>query len=700
MQRRRAAKRPSKPGLRREPATQAEAWTLRALLVPGHAVRFARNTLDTAGIEDLLGRELDAVGKMKPSAAVGLIQRRLKALTRCGVVREIDVFANTARLAEALELKPAEAEVLSFAVVLANDEQLGEVVKPLLEREVRCFGRFAKVLASILTLDADEVRQALSAKGMLARSGLVRYQPDTSLGNGGPFEIPEYIRLLLQSASEDSGDILSLLLPRAPNPTLTREDFRHMDREAALLSEYLKNCLATKRKGVNVLLHGDPGKGKTELSRVLGREVADRVFEVAIKDRDGNALSGDDRLTNFLLGQSLACRGGPALILFDEAEDVFPDGLQAFFHHSAASDKAFTNRLLEENPVPAVWISNRIDHIDPAFLRRFDLILEVAQPSRCVRERILADRLESIPHEQAWLSRLVRDDRATPADLDRAAKVVRTLGCTDAQSAQACVEQILDMNLRARLGRKPATYRHEPSRYDLGLVNTSVSLPSLVSTLNVRRRGTACLYGAPGTGKTAFVHQVGIELGLPVVLRRGSDLLSMWVGGTEQNIAQMFQEARDEGAVLLLDEADSFLRDRRMARQSWEVTQVNELLVQMEAFDGIFFCSTNLIDDFDRAAFRRFALKVRFDPLKVEQRRLMFRRLMDRLQPGADTTLDVDIGRLDRLEGLTPGDFMAVEGRYELLGQHPTAPDVVEALTEELAVRSERRSRPLGFCAR
>ena len=76
------------------------------------------------------------------------------------------------------------------------------------------------------------------------------------------------------------------------------------------------------------------------------------------------------------------------------------------------------------------------------------------------------------------------------------------------------------------------------------------------------------------------------------MVRRASDLLSCWVGATEQNIARAFEEARKDDAVLLIDEADSFLQDRRGAGHSWEVTQVNEVLTQMENFEGVFIATT------------------------------------------------------------------------------------------------------------
>ncbi|MDP0880651.1 AAA family ATPase, partial [Klebsiella variicola] len=92
-----------------------------------------------------------------------------------------------------------------------------------------------------------------------------------------------------------------------------------------------------------------------------------------------------------------------------------------------------------------------------------------------------------------------------------------------------------------------------------------------------------------------------------------------FVDETEQNMARMFDTAQTEGAVLLLDEADSFLRSRKHAERNYEVSEVNEMLAGMERFHGLFICTTNLFDDLDEAALRRFAFKIRFKALKPEQ---------------------------------------------------------------------------------
>ena len=79
-------------------------------------------------------------------------------------------------------------------------------------------------------------------------------------------------------------------------------------------------------------------------------------------------------------------------------------------------------------------------------------------------------------------------------------------------------------------------------------------------------------------------------------------------------------------AFLILDEADLLLRDRGAARHSWEITQVNEMLTQMERHPYPFACTTNAPDLMDHATARRFIFKVRFLPMTGEQIAAAFRR--------------------------------------------------------------------------
>jgi SpoVK/Ycf46/Vps4 family AAA+-type ATPase len=157
----------------------------------------------------------------------------------------------------------------------------------------------------------------------------------------------------------------------------------------------------------------------------------------------------------------------------------------------------------------------------------------------------------------------------------------------------------------------------------------------------------------------------------------------------------MFAQAREQDAVLVLDEADSFLADRRDAQRSWEVTQVNELLTQMEAFDGIFICTTNLMERLDPASLRRFAFKVCFKPLLPEQRWKMFLQELQRLGGSAEDAEGYK-SAVSGLEQLTPGDFAVAARQFELWGVPATAAGLLEPLRSECRLKGAE-SRKIGF---
>jgi SpoVK/Ycf46/Vps4 family AAA+-type ATPase len=161
-------------------------------------------------------------------------------------------------------------------------------------------------------------------------------------------------------------------------------------------------------------------------------------------------------------------------------------------------------------------------------------------------------------------------------------------------------------------------------------------------------------------------------------------------------MAEMFKEAEAEKAVLLLDEADSFLQDRRGAQRTYEVTEVNEMLQCMERHNGVFICTTNLMDSIDQAALRRFTFKIRFRPLTAEQRERMF--VVEAL--GGDGALldEAMRQRLAKLEQLCPGDYAAVKRQIEILGETLEATEFLAQLESEHRIKPEvRESRAMGF---
>ena len=240
--------------------------------------------------------------------------------------------------------------------------------------------------------------------------------------------------------------------------------------------------------------------------------------------------------------------------------------------------------------------------------------------------------------------------------------------------------------------------RRMATRYDLGLLNleSRFDIPRIVQALQARGHGTLCFYGAPGTGKTALAEHIAETLGTTLMVRQASDLMSKFVGETEQNMAAMFADAHSEDAVLLLDEADSFLQDRRGAQRAYEVTEVNEMLQGMERFAGIFICTTNLLERIDQAALRRFTFKIRFNSLTAAQREAMF---VAEVCGGNATALTEPLrARLRLLEHLCLGDFAAVQRQALILDLKPDALEFLGQLEAEHRIKPEvRESRQMGF---
>jgi hypothetical protein len=202
------------------------------------------------------------------------------------------------------------------------------------------------------------------------------------------------------------------------------------------------------------------------------------------------------------------------------------------------------------------------------------------KPNAAVRRRIVEKYSRNLAVSKTWKDRAAKNENLQPAHIERAARVASLVG----KHADGDVDLVLDKVLSNTLSALGLPYSAAgnitySTPYRLDVLNPDTSLERLTAGLKRKPMGRICLYGVPGSGKTAYAHYLANEIDRPLLVRRGSDLLSKYIGETEKNLAAMFKEAEADNALLLLDEADSFLRDRTGAYRRWEVSQVNELLV-------------------------------------------------------------------------------------------------------------------------
>ncbi|MCC6561329.1 MAG: ATP-binding protein [Xanthomonadales bacterium] len=610
--------------------------------------------------------------------------------TEAGV--PVALAAHVSRLGELVGLTARERRLMEFVAMLHLD--------PILENAALYSGNGSRdtlhaTLAHVLRLDITDVRQALAPTGPLLKSGLVTVSPRASqtLDDRIALLSPRFADALLQP-SEDVVDLLAHAVSRCAVPTLVRHDYVHVEDLLTILVPHLAESLASGRIGVNLLVYGRPGTGKSELARVLAAEVGAAAFEIASESEDGELLRGEMRLQAHRLAQSLL-NARNALLVFDESEDVFRESVIGLRGSAAQSHKAWMNRMLEDNRVPTVWISNSIDDLDPAFVRRFDGIIELGVPPRLQRKQ-LVQRYAGAMVNTADAGRIAESANVTPALLSRACAVVASAQRrADSIGASGAVVRLIDSTLRAQ-GEPALLSRADalPPYYDPRYLTTDADLVSIAE--GIRREGAAriCLYGPPGTGKSALGAWLARHLERPLLQRKASELLGMYVGQTEKGIATAFREAHRDGAILMLDEVDTFLRDRRNGQRNWELSMVNELLVQMEQFNGVFIASTNLMDVLDQAALRRFDLKLKLGYLKPDQASDLLQVVCADL--GLDATESGMVGLLRGLDVLTPGDFAAM-ARLHRFEPFRSAEALAVALRSECALKEDGRRHRMGF---
>ncbi|MCH8536278.1 MAG: ATP-binding protein [Alkalimonas sp.] len=561
---------------------------------------------------------------------------------------------NLDQLARLLDLDKTERALLLFVVVGDLHPEL-TLVDDIASRPTPRYT--AQAIALMLKLPYAEVSNALSPDSRLCQSGLIGQRDSMSAMNQiNDLALPhnklaEY--LVTEEVDEDRW--FQFLLRDVKKPELDMADFEHLGEALVVLKAYLNAQLKHPRAGINILLHGEPGTGKTQLARALAQHFGIRLMEPDFQPQLGGNRGYSQRMSLYQSAQALL-KPGSTWLLLDEADHVFEQELPFGRRVDALAQKTQLVPMLETNSIPTIWIVNFHEQIEPAFIRRFDIVIPMDTPPRHQRLHIARKQVGAwVP--DPLIKQLSQIERLAPAVLDRAARVIQHSGLTE----QPEYIKPLILNTLNAQGHTKAKRQCRPESneaYDPELVNTEPRVTELLAGLRESPQGRLCFCGPAGTGKTQLARWLADQLEMPLTVKKASDLISPYVGETEQNLARAFEQAQEEGALLLIDEVDSFLYGRESAVRSWEFTAVNEFLVQMETFEGLFIATTNRLHQLDSAAMRRFDLKLEFKALTAIQIERLIRYGASQLKLPEPSAMEDR--SLKALELLTPGDLAAV----------------------------------------
>ena len=647
---------------------------------------WALRAIEKFGMPDSFFQKFDGILQEGESVAEAKIKfKNLHAELEKSKITSIETLdRNLDALCAVLNLDEVDRKIIEFAVIVNEFAALQDICRYLGDMHIIAF---YEILGYIIGVPATDVKEALRPESKLRQSNILEMNERQDIRLDCVFKFFYiYFSTDMLNAQGDILEVFRSTFFKAGKSSLKFDDFRHIKvDEAAIKSHILKTD-----KGVNILLYGLPGTGKTEFVKMIAAELNKNLYEIASKSRykDDN-YSGEKRFLSLKTADKVLSKERD-IIMFDEIEDVFKG--------TERMSKALFNATLEGNSVPTFWITNDIDEIDNAYIRRFDMVIEFKIPPKFKRLEILK-RYTNGQVSEELLKKLAKSRAITPALISGATKVISNLSC---KNKDETFRNLIKSNLKAQgfvIAKKKGKKNKKeeinlPQNYDVSFINANVNLKELAKGIKESKNARLCLYGPAGTGKSEYAKFIAKSLNSKLIIKKTSDLIDCYVGNTEKNIANAFKEVKDQNAVLVFDEIDSFLQDRGDAVRKWEITQVNEMLVQMESFEGIFIATTNLMDRLDRASIRRFDMKIEFGYMEGAQAAKLLQKECESLGISMDKAAKNSVAKI---KFLTPGDFAAV-ARSAKFSPILSVGEFIDRLNEEIKHKIiEDNGRRVGF---
>ncbi len=435
------------------------------------------------------------------------------------------------------------------------------------------YSDWAALFSVALGMSLSAVRARVAIGGTLTSKGLVEVCSNRIEANNAVFEF-------LAGLSNDffSGDEFSLVKKGA----FPLESFPITDKEHGLLVDSLRNP-----SPCHLFFYGRPGTGKTELAKTLAAEAGQQAFLVKYGD------DGDEQERRRAITATFGIAPSDAVVIIDEADGLLNT---ATLFQKKSVDKGWINNFMDECKHKVIWIANETRSIETSVLRRFSYSLEFKKFTKGQRASVWNTQLKRHslrkvirPSTIERLARYYEVDAGGIASALKAAENVFTNRTPSAAEVKQTLGQLLEHHEKlSGVDRKKKKLNRLSPNYDVNALHTDLPPMELLASLKARQQkiknghrpfsANIMFWGVPGTGKTEFAKYIAQELGKELLVKRMSDLQSMYVGQTEKQIAAAFEEAEKEGAVLFLDEADSLILDRKTASRSWESSQTNEVL--------------------------------------------------------------------------------------------------------------------------
>lgn len=600
------------------------------------------------------------------------------------IVKNVHIFN------KAFGLPKEVIPLIIFSVCMTLSKPLREFIDYLRDDYANVI---AEKIAHVLDIDETLLNKQI---GLIIESGMYSMDLEIFAGEDEFLILPNAIaKSLIEGKLKSESDILSSLVTPCEASELSATDLSHLDLKTLLKAT--QNATNTAGQPLSILLYGIPGSGKTSLAQYLAKTCSSQLLMVQAKgsdlinptnELDSRSASSELRLEHFNIVSKLVAKRKKTMLLIDECENIFERDL-----FSKSFSKELLHTYIENQPVVSIWITNHLEDLPQSVIRRFNIVYEIPELSKTTKEKMIGKYVKGLNVGNNFISKLAAQRNLLPAHIAKAVHVARLCGFK-AHTARECIEENIQNTLIAcGFSIHELTYQAE-QKFNPKMVNIEseyASLEQVEEAVIEYSSSRTLLTGPPGTGKTAFVNYLCEKADFKLISVKASDLLSKWVGESEQNIAQLFKQATQEGSAIFIDEADSLLCSREQATANWEVQIVNELLCQMEQFQLPLFAATNFAKNLDKAVIRRFDFNLNLTYLNSVQTKQLFK---DTLGPGVLNKYLIN--ELFKLKKLTPGDFAIVKRQMRFSKKRMTQERMLSVLQEQNDLKGDGKQK-IGF---
>ena len=365
-----------------------------------------------------------------------------------------------------------------------------------------------------------------------------------------------------------------------------------------------------------ILLYGPPGCGKTLLAKVLASESEANMFPINGPEIMNKYYGETEAKLRDIFKE--AKDKSPSIIFIDEIDAIAPKREEAYGDvekRVVAQLLALMDGLTDRGNVIVLGATNRPDSVDPALRRpgRFDREFEITVPNEDERYEILQIHTRGMPiSEDIDLKDLSSELHGyTGADIkslcrEAAMKSIRRylpeidletekISSEVLQSMQIklidfydAMHEVVPTAMREFYVERPKIWWHDVGGLDeikkslTDNLITAIKEPNKFTKMGVKPPKGALLYGPPGCGKTLLARAVATETGANMILVRGPEIISKWMGESEKAVREIFRKAKASSpCVVIFDELDALAKIKSREGSAGE-TILSQLLTEIE----------------------------------------------------------------------------------------------------------------------